>query len=146
MQEFCHFLRLMGARVEGVGASRLTIEGVERLGGADYTFTEDFHEVATFLALGAITGGEVAVRNAHPEQFPLIDRAFAKFGVEITHADGWSSSRPGRPLARARALHRLPAAQDRGGAVALPSGRSPADLRRLGGLRAGRDAVLEQGL
>jgi UDP-N-acetylglucosamine 1-carboxyvinyltransferase len=98
VQEFCHFLRLMGARIEGVGASRLTIEGVERLGGADYSFAEDFHEVATFLALGAITGGEVTVRNAHPEQFPLIDRAFAKFGVEITHRDGWSSSRPDGPL------------------------------------------------
>ncbi len=68
------------------------IEGVDRLGGADYTFAEDFHEIATFLALGAITGGEVSVRNAQPEQFPLIDRAFAKFGVEISHADGWSTA------------------------------------------------------
>jgi UDP-N-acetylglucosamine 1-carboxyvinyltransferase len=98
VQEFCEFLRLMGARVEGVGASRLTVEGVETLGGADYAFAEDFHEVATFLALGAITGGEVTVRNAHPEQFPLIDRAFAKFGVETVHKDGWSSSRLDGPL------------------------------------------------
>ncbi len=98
VQEFCAFLRLMGARIEGVGASRLTIEGVERLGGADYTFAEDFHEIATFLALGAITGGEVIVKNANPEQFPLIDRAFAKFGVETMHQDGWSSSRLDGPL------------------------------------------------
>jgi UDP-N-acetylglucosamine 1-carboxyvinyltransferase len=83
----------MGARIEGVGASRLTVEGVERLAGADYAFAEDFHEIATFLALGAITGGEVTVKNANPEQFPLIDRAFAKFGVETVHEDGWSSSR-----------------------------------------------------
>ena len=47
----------MGARIEGCGASRLSIEGVETLRGADYTFAEDFHEIATFLALGAITGG-----------------------------------------------------------------------------------------
>ena len=98
VQEFCAFLKLMGARIDGVGASRLTIEGVERLGGADYTFAEDFHEIATFLALGAITGGEVVVKNANPEQFPLIDRAFAKFGVETMHNDGWSSSRLDGPL------------------------------------------------
>ncbi|HEY5289784.1 MAG TPA: UDP-N-acetylglucosamine 1-carboxyvinyltransferase [Caulobacteraceae bacterium] len=98
VQEFCAFLKLMGARIEGVGASRLTIEGAERLSGADYTFAEDFHEIATFLALGAITGGEVAVRNANPQQFPLIDRAFAKFGVEIVHQDGWSFSKPDGPL------------------------------------------------
>ncbi len=98
VQEFCAFLTLMGARISGAGTSRLDIEGVESLGGADYTFAEDFHEIATFLALGAITGGEVAVRNAKPEQFPLIDRAFAKFGVEVTHADGWSTSRADGPL------------------------------------------------
>ena len=92
VQEFCAFLRLMGARIEGCGTSRLVVEGVESLGGADYTFAEDFHEIATFLALGAITGGDVAVRNAQPEQFPLIDRAFAKFGVDIEHAGGWSTS------------------------------------------------------
>lgn len=98
VQEFCAFLKLMGARIDGVGASRLTVEGVERLGGADYIFAEDFHEITTFLALGAITGGEVVVKNARPEQFPLIDRAFAKFGVEIAHRDGWSTSVPDGPL------------------------------------------------
>ncbi|HWD67109.1 MAG TPA: UDP-N-acetylglucosamine 1-carboxyvinyltransferase [Caulobacteraceae bacterium] len=98
VQEFCAFLKLMGARIQGVGASRLTVEGVDRLGGADYAFAEDFHEITTFLALGAITGGEVTVKNANPEQFPLIDRAFSKFGVEIVHKDGWSHSQPDGPL------------------------------------------------
>jgi UDP-N-acetylglucosamine 1-carboxyvinyltransferase len=99
VQEFCAFLKLMGARIEGAGTSRLVVEGVQRLGGADYSFAEDFHEIATFLALGAITGGSVSVRNAQPHQFPLIDRAFAKFGVEIVHRDGWSTSRTDGPLA-----------------------------------------------
>ncbi len=98
VQEFCTFLALMGARIEGSGTSRLTVEGVQRLGGADFTFAEDFHEIATFLALGAITGGAVEVRNAQPEQFPLIDRAFAKFGVTVRHQHGWSSARADGPL------------------------------------------------
>ncbi|MFM8376021.1 MAG: hypothetical protein ACKN9P_08215, partial [Phenylobacterium sp.] len=61
--------------------------------GAEFTFADDFHEVATFLAMGAISGGEVSVRNGSVEQFPLLDRTFAKFGVEVTHADGWSTAR-----------------------------------------------------
>jgi UDP-N-acetylglucosamine 1-carboxyvinyltransferase len=98
VQEFCAFLKLMGARIEGTGTGRLVVEGTDRLSGADYTFAEDFHEIATFLAMGAITGGSVSVKNAQPEQFPLIDRAFGKFGVSISHKDGWSSSHIDGPL------------------------------------------------
>ncbi|MFM1960019.1 MAG: hypothetical protein RL588_1536 [Pseudomonadota bacterium] len=93
VQEFCAFLALMGARIEGVGGSRIVVEGVERLAGAEFTFADDFHEVATFLAMGAITGGEVSVRNGSVDQFPLLDRTFAKFGVEVTHEGGWSTAR-----------------------------------------------------
>ncbi len=90
VQEFCRFLGLMGAAIEGVGASTLSIDGRAELGGADYTFAEDFHEIATFLALGAITGGRVQVKNGAPAQFQLLDRTFAKFGVEVSHLGGWS--------------------------------------------------------
>ena len=98
VQELCAFLAKMGARIEGVGASRLAVEGVAKLHGAEHEFDEDFHEIATFLALGAITGGEVTVRNARPDQFPLIDRTFGKFGVQIRHVDGWSTSHAPGPL------------------------------------------------
>ena len=93
VQEFCTFLGLMGARIAGNGSSLLHVEGVGmgELGGAEYTFADDFHEVATFLALSAITGGCVAVRNGASAQFPLLDRTFAKFGVELEHrSDGFS--------------------------------------------------------
>ena len=99
VQEFCRFLASQGASIEGVGASHLKVEGGQILGGAEITFEDDFHEVTTFLALSAITGGEVQVRNSEPDQFGLIDRAFAKFGVSITHKDGWSSAHLKGPLA-----------------------------------------------
>src|SRR5579863_1904936 len=98
VQEFCSFLVKMGAKIDGIGTSRLVVEGVERLAGAEHDFTEDFHEIATFLALGAITGGEVSVRNARPDQFPLIDRTFGKFGIEVSHQDGWSRAHAAGPL------------------------------------------------
>jgi UDP-N-acetylglucosamine 1-carboxyvinyltransferase len=98
VQEFCAFMSMLGARIEGHGTSRLVVHGVAELGGGEFTFAEDFHEIVTFLALGAITGGGVEVKNSQPEQFPLIDRTFAKFGVHIEHSEGWSRAHADRPL------------------------------------------------
>ena len=98
VQEFCRFMQMLGARIEGVGTSRLTVHGGAALGGGEFRFDEDFHEITTFLALGAITGGDVQVRNSAPENFPLIDRTFAKFGVRVEHADGWSRAHVDGPL------------------------------------------------
>lgn len=98
VQEFCRFLEMLGARIEGIGTSRLCVEGGYMLGGGEFRFAEDFHEITTFLALGAITGGEIVVRNSVPEHFPLIDRSFAKFGVTVAHRDGWSTATREGPL------------------------------------------------
>ncbi len=101
VQEFCRFMALLGARIEGIGTSRITVHGVAALGrseGVEFTFAEDFHEAVTFLALGAITGGTITVKNSAPEQFPLIDRTFAKFGVEVVHQGGWSHTVVNGPL------------------------------------------------
>ncbi len=98
VQEFCRFMALLGAQIEGIGTSRLTVHGVAKLGGGSFTFAEDFHEAVTFMALGAITGGTITVKNSAPEQFPLIDRTFAKFGVQVVHQGGWSHTVVDGPL------------------------------------------------
>lgn len=98
VQEFCRFMAMLGAQIEGIGTSRITVHGVAALGGGEFTFDEDFHEAVTFLALGAITGGNIVVKNSAPEQFPLIDRTFAKFGVEVVHEGGWSHTVVNGPL------------------------------------------------
>ncbi len=98
VQEFCAFMTMLGARIDGIGTSRLTVHGVPALGGARFAFGEDFHEAVTFMALGVITGGSIAVKNSAPEQFPLIDRTFAKFGVQVVHEDGWSRAYADGPL------------------------------------------------
>ena len=98
VQEFCRFIAMLGVPIDGIGTSRLAISGGCKLGGGEFRFDEDFHEIATFLALGAITGGDIAVKNSAPEQFPLIDRTFAKFGIDVVHRDGWSRARRDGPL------------------------------------------------
>ena len=90
VQEMCVFLELMGAKLIGKGTSMVSVEGGVELRGADYTFSDDFHEVATFLALSAVTGGDISVRNDHPKHMTLLDRTFEKFGAEVRHENGWS--------------------------------------------------------
>ena len=85
VQDLCQALGAMGAKIEGIGTSRLEITGVGRLHGATITINTDYHEVVTFLALGAITGGEVRVEKSLPHHFDLITRAFRKLGVAIEH-------------------------------------------------------------
>jgi len=83
VQDLCGALAAMGAKIRGIGTSRLEITGVDRLHGAEIAINTDYHEVVTFLALGAITGGEVRVERTQPEHMDLIVRAFAKLGVKI---------------------------------------------------------------
>lgn len=85
VQDLCNFLVAMGAKIEGIGSSTLKITGVKELHGTDFTISSDHHEITTLLALGAMTGGEVRVNRAEPEHFPLIVKAFKKFGVDIEY-------------------------------------------------------------
>lgn len=85
VQDLCLLLKSMGAKIEGVGASKIVIEGVEELHGTDFTISSDHHEITTLLALGAMTGGEIKVHNSVPEHFPLINKSFAKFNVRIEY-------------------------------------------------------------
>ncbi len=88
VQDLCNFLISMGADIEGVGSSCLRINGVDNLSGTDYTIISDHHEITTFLALGAMTGGRVEVEDVPEEHFGLIANTFEKFGVEICFKDG----------------------------------------------------------
>lgn len=85
VQDLCEVLIGMGASIEGIGTSKLTVHGVSRLRGGDFRINTDYHEVVTFLALGAITGGEVRVKHSLPHHFDLITRAFEKLGVVVDH-------------------------------------------------------------
>ena len=85
VQDLCTVLAAMGAKIAGLGTSQLTVTGVKSLKGGAFTINSDHHEVVTFLALGAITGGEVRVKNSQPHHFDLINRSFAKLGVQVEY-------------------------------------------------------------
>jgi UDP-N-acetylglucosamine 1-carboxyvinyltransferase len=99
VQDLCSALVSMGANIEGIGTSMLKITGVRKLHGATITINTDYHEVVTFLALGAITGGEVRVRRSLPHHFDLITRAFGKLGVTVEHEGDTAIARANARLA-----------------------------------------------
>ncbi|HWA85374.1 MAG TPA: UDP-N-acetylglucosamine 1-carboxyvinyltransferase [Opitutus sp.] len=99
VQDLCAVLVGMGAKISGIGTSQLVVRGVKRLRGGTFAINSDHHEIVTFLALGAITGGAVRVRHSLPQHFDLIARAFEKLGVAIEHHGDTAIVRPRQKLA-----------------------------------------------
>jgi UDP-N-acetylglucosamine 1-carboxyvinyltransferase len=76
----------MGARIEGLGTSRLTIDGVESLHAADHEVIPDRVVAATYLAAGLITGGAVRVIDARADHMEMLLRKIEVMGgvVDVT--------------------------------------------------------------
>jgi UDP-N-acetylglucosamine 1-carboxyvinyltransferase len=85
VQDLCNFLNQMGADISGIGSSIVRVNGVNELHGTEFTISSDHHEITTLLALGAMTGGKIRVKNAMPDQFLLIQKSFKKLGVDIKY-------------------------------------------------------------
>lgn len=81
VQDLCHMLVAMGARIDGIGTSSLSIEGVDRLHGCRARVGPDYTEVGSFIALAAITGSELRIRSARPDEHRVTAIAYEKLGV-----------------------------------------------------------------
>ena len=82
VQDLCLMLQQMGARIEGIGSNTLTIHGVESLHGTEYTLGPDYLEVGSFLALAAVTRGEILIKNAAPEHMRMTLMVYKRLGLE----------------------------------------------------------------
>ncbi len=82
VQGIARLLIAMGARIEGVGSNTLHIEGVEKLGGAEYTIGPDYLEIGSLMGLAAVTGGELIVEDVIPEDLRMIRMVFRRLGVQ----------------------------------------------------------------
>jgi UDP-N-acetylglucosamine 1-carboxyvinyltransferase len=81
VQDLCHMLNQMGARIEGISSNVLTIEGVGSLAGTEYTLSSDYLEVGSFIALSAVTEGEILIKNAGPEHLRMPLMVFDRLGI-----------------------------------------------------------------
>ncbi len=94
----------MGARISGAGTPTITVEGVERLGGtgdAPHAVVPDRIEAGTYLAAGAITGGDVTVTRARAADLVAFLDALSRAGAEVDAGPDAVRVRAPRPLTAA---------------------------------------------
>ena len=82
IQELCHFLNGLGARIRDIGSNTLHIEGVDSLHGGEFTIGSDYLEVVSFIGAAVVTGGEVRIRNAGVRYLEMIAQVFHRLGVQ----------------------------------------------------------------
>ncbi len=82
IQELCHFLNLLGAKIDNIGSNTLEIEGVKNLSGGEFTIGPDYLEVVSFIGAAAITKGEIKIKNAAPHYLSMIKLVFNRLGVD----------------------------------------------------------------
>lgn len=85
VQDLCNFLNKLGAQIEGVGSNVLTIRGVDRLRGGEFTLGPDYMEVGSFIGLGAVTGGELRIQGAGVRDLRMTRLVFERLGVHFLY-------------------------------------------------------------
>ncbi len=89
VQDLARMLVAMGASIDGIGSNVMTVHGLRRLRGCTHTIAPDHIEIASFMALAGVTGGELLVRNTVPEDLRMIRLVFERLGLhsELRGAD-----------------------------------------------------------
>ena len=87
ISDLARFLNAMGADIEGIGTSVLTIRGVKQLRGTEHTVISDDIEAGTFIVAGAITRGDVYVKGITQQQIPAISEKIVEAGVALDWDD-----------------------------------------------------------
>jgi UDP-N-acetylglucosamine 1-carboxyvinyltransferase len=81
VQDLARLLTAMGATVDGIGSNVMTVHGRDKLGGAEHKVTPDHIEIASFMALAAVTGGDLRIRETAPADLEMIRRQFRRLGL-----------------------------------------------------------------
>jgi UDP-N-acetylglucosamine 1-carboxyvinyltransferase len=98
VQDLCRMLSLMGAKIDGTGSNVLTIRGVKKLTGCDFTIGADFMEAGSFVGLAAATGGELTIEGPLPPDMRPARTAFGKLGVVWEHEGAFLRIRGGQAM------------------------------------------------
>jgi UDP-N-acetylglucosamine 1-carboxyvinyltransferase len=83
VQDLCYLLTRMGATIDGIGSNVLRVRGVGHLSGCRFSVAADHIEVASFIGLAAVTGGDLTILDAATRHLRSIRHAFERLGVEM---------------------------------------------------------------
>lgn len=88
VQQLCHMLVGMGAKIDGISSNLLTIEGVASLGGTEHRLLPDMIEIGSFIGLAAMTQSDITIKDARVDQLGIIPRTFERMGIALEfHGD-----------------------------------------------------------
>ncbi|MBS0187082.1 MAG: UDP-N-acetylglucosamine 1-carboxyvinyltransferase [Planctomycetes bacterium] len=82
--DLANMLIRMGAKISGHGSPRLTIEGVDRLSGVDYTVMADRIEAGTFMLAAAITNGDITLENCPIDAMLSVKDKLNAMGIQLS--------------------------------------------------------------
>jgi UDP-N-acetylglucosamine 1-carboxyvinyltransferase len=94
VQDVARMLNKMGAAIEGIGSNVMQVHGMGRLGGCEHTVSPDHIEIASFMALAGVTGGELRIQSCVPDDMRMIRLVFARLGLH-SELDGDDCVVPG---------------------------------------------------
>ncbi|QEC52882.1 UDP-N-acetylglucosamine 1-carboxyvinyltransferase [Anseongella ginsenosidimutans] len=83
IQQLCRMLTSMGAIINGIGSNMLSIEGVDKLGGASHRMLPDMIEIGSFIGLAAMTRSEITIKDVHYPELGQIPGVFRKLGIHF---------------------------------------------------------------
>ena len=83
IQQLCHMLNKMGARISGIGSNLITIVGVEKLHGTQHRLLPDMIEVGSFIAMAAMVGDGILIKDVSIRNLGIIPEAFRRLGVQM---------------------------------------------------------------
>jgi UDP-N-acetylglucosamine 1-carboxyvinyltransferase len=87
IQQLCHMLNRMGARISGIASNLLTIEGVTRLHGTTHCTLPDMIEIGSFIGMAAMVGDGVRIQGISSSELGIIPDSFRKLGIQIQEDD-----------------------------------------------------------
>ena len=97
--ELCEFLQKMGAGVSGIGSTKIRVEGVPRLHGAEHRLGGDYIEAGSWAVVGAATGGEIDIEGAREEDIEVVAAVMKRMNVRCGMRDGVFQVKPSKPVA-----------------------------------------------
>jgi UDP-N-acetylglucosamine 1-carboxyvinyltransferase len=88
VQDLARMINKMGAAIEGIGSNVMQVHGLKKLGGCEHTVTPDHIEIGSFMALAAVTGGELRIKDCVADDLRMIRLAFKRLGLQTEMVDG----------------------------------------------------------
>jgi UDP-N-acetylglucosamine 1-carboxyvinyltransferase len=90
VEDLCHFLEQMGAKIHGIGTPTLTITGADNLHGTEFTIQPDRIEAGTLIILGLLCGRSIELVNAPKSFLQTALRGFFAAQKDFTQYLHWN--------------------------------------------------------